>query len=420
MWNRNKQNTKRRVVITGLGVVAPNGIGTNEFWQANIKGKSGINKIKHFDVSDLKTKIAGFVNEFKPEDFLDSLTVRRTDRFVHLGLVAAKQAHANSNLNIKKEDVNRIGTIIGSGLGGVLFHEEQILFGIQKGIKRLNPLCVPKITPNAISGNISIQFGLKGPNVAISTACASGTNAIGEAFRKIQNDEMDIAFAGGVEAPLTQFTFGAYCALRVLSKRNDIPEEASRPFEKDRDGFVISEGAGMVILETLEHAIKRNARIYAELVGYATNSGAHHMVIPLEDGSDAAVVMHSAINDADLKPKDIEYINAHGTSTQMNDKVETKAIKMIFGEYAYKVPISSTKSMIGHSIGSAGAIEAVVSCLVIKNNVVPPTINYKTKDPDCDLDYVPNSARSTTVNTVLSNSFGFGSTNACIVFKRYK
>jgi len=414
-----QQSAKRRVVITGVGVVAPNGIGKDEFWEANIRGKSGISRINHFDTSNLQCKIAGSIYNFDPTKFLDPLTVRKTDRFVHLGLVAAKLALQDSELDLKKEDPKRIGTIVGSGLGGIIFHEKQIELAYQKGLDRLNPLAVPKITPNAVPGHISIEFGLKGPNMAISTACASGTNAIGEVFRKIQNNEMDIAFAGGAEAPLTPVTFGAYCALRVLSERNDSPEEASRPFDRERDGFVMSEGAAILILELLDHALKRNAHIYAEIVGYATQSGAHHMVIPLEDATDVAEVMRLTIEDAGLKTKDIDYINAHGTSTQLNDKAETKAIKIVFGDYAYKVPISSTKSMVGHSIGAAGAIEAVVCCLVIENNVIPPTINYKNRDPDCDLDYVPNQARKAKVRTVLSNSFGFGSCNACIVLGRY-
>lgn len=415
-----QQSAKRRVVITGLGIVAPNGIGKDEFWQANVKGTSGISRINHFDTSNLECKIAGSIYNFDPMKFLDPLTVRKTDRFVHLGLTAAKLALQDSKLDLEKEDPTRIGTIIGSGLGGVIFHEKQIELAYQKGFDRLNPLAVPKITPNAVPGHISIEFGLKGPNMAISTACASGTNAIGESFRKIQNNEMDIAFAGGAEAPLTPVTFSAYCALRILSKRNESPEEASRPFDRDRDGFVMSEGAAVLILELLEHAIKRNAHIYAEIVGYATQSGAHHMVMPLEDGTDVAEAMRLAINNAGLKPSDIDYINAHGTSTQLNDKAETKAIKLVFGEYAYRVPISSTKSMVGHSIGASGAIEAAVCCLTIENSIIPPTINYKNKDLECDLDYVPNRAREVKVKTVLSNSFGFGSCNACIVLKRYK
>jgi 3-oxoacyl-[acyl-carrier-protein] synthase II len=411
--------TNRRVVITGLGVVAPNGTGVDHFWQANIDGKSGIDLITTFDTSRYKSKIAGQVKDFKPLDYIPPEVVKRTDRFVHLGLTSSVMAIADSKIDLDKEDKTRIGVVFGSGLGGILFHEEQILAGYEKGTHRLNPLCVPKITPNAVASQIAIRFGLLGVNITISNACASGTNAIGEALNKIQNNKADIIVAGGCEAPLTEFTFGAYDAMMVLSKRNDAPQAASSPFDKRRDGFVLAEGGATLILEELGHALKRNATIYAELTGYATNSGAHHMVIPKPDAEDVARVMAQTVEDAGLKPEQIDYINAHGTSTDQNDKAETKAIKYVFKDYAYKLPISSTKSMIGHSIGAAGAIEAVVSCLTIKHQIIPPTINYAEKDPDCDLDYVPNKARKTKIQNVLSNSFGFGSNNACLTFGRY-
>lgn len=411
--------TKRRVVITGLGVVAPNGIGKEEFWKANVQGKSGVDRITSFDVSNLESKIAAQIKNFDPLKYIPKEVAKRVDRFVHLGLASAKMALDDSKLNLKKEDKNRIGVIIGSGLGGVPFHEEQILAGYEKGVHRLNPLCVPRISPNAISSHIAIQHGLLGPNMVISSACASGAHAIGEAFRKIQHNEIDLCFTGGTEAPLTQFTFGAYCALKVLSKRNDTPQEASRPFDKERDGFVLGEGAGILILEELSHALKRNARIYAEIIGYASNSGAYHMVMPLMNGEDATEAMRLALEEGGAKPEQIDYINAHGTSTKANDIAETKAIKKLFGKYAYKIPVSSTKSMIGHTIGAAGAIEAVVCCLTLENQIIPPTINYQYKDPDCDLDYVPNQARKAKIKTVLSNSFGFGSNNSCLIFRRF-
>lgn len=411
---------KRRVVITGLGVVAPNGIGKDEFWQANINGKSGVDKITIFDVSFFDSKIAAAVRNFDPLRYISKEIAKRIDRYVQFGLAATKMSLEDSQLELEKEDKHRVGVIIGSGLGGVLFHEEQILAGYEKGVHRLNPLCVPRISPNAVSSHIAILHGFLGPNMVISNACASGTYAIGEAFRKIQNNEMDLCISGGTEAPLTQFTFGAYSALQVLSKNNDSPQEASRPFDKERDGFVLGEGAAALILEELNHALKRKAHIYAELIGYACNSGGYHIVMPKPKGEDAAETMALAIKDAKLKPRDINYINAHGTSTQANDKSETCAIKKEFGDYAYKIPISSTKSMIGHTIGAAGAIEAIVCALVIENNLIPPTINYRHKDPDCDLDYVPNQARKAKVNTVLSNSFGFGNCNACIIMRRYK
>lgn len=410
---------KRRVVITGLGVVSSIGIGKEEFWQANLEGKSGIDLVKSFDVSLFNSKIASQVKNFNPLKFIPEQVAKRVDRFVQLGLASTKLALDDSKINLDKEDRTTIGVIIGSGLGGVLFHEEQILAGFEKGPHRLNPLCVPKISPNAVSSHIAILYNLSGPNLVISTACSSSTIAIGEAFRKIQNNEIDLSITGGSEAPLTQFTFGAYEALRVLSRRNSSPQQASRPFDKKRDGFVLGEGAAILVLEELEHAKKRNAKIYAEIIGYSSNSGAYHMVMPKPDASDTVSAIVKALKDANLKPKDIDYINAHGTSTIQNDRIETRAIKEVFSNYAYKIPVSSTKSMLGHTIGAAGAIEAVSCCLAIENQIIPPTINYQYKDPECDLDYVPNKPRKAKIKTVLSNSFGFGSNNACLIFRRY-
>ncbi|MEI7998969.1 MAG: beta-ketoacyl-ACP synthase II [Candidatus Omnitrophota bacterium] len=411
---------KRRVVITGLGIVACNGVGKDEFWRANARGLSGIDTISHFDIEGFDSKIAGYVKNFNPCDFIPAQTVKRTDRYVHFGLASAKMAIEDSRLDLLNEDRNRIGVIIGSGLGGVLFHEEQMIMALDKGAHRLNPLCVPRITPNAVSSHIGIEYGLLGPNMVISTACASGTQAIGEAFRKIQYSDIDLCVTGGVEAPLTRFTFGAYCSLRVTSKRNDIPQEASRPFDKTRDGSVLGEGGAGLILEELNHALARNAHIYAEVKGYGANSGAYHMVMPDLEGKDACSVMAIAIKDAHLENKDIHYINAHATSTQANDQAETRAIKNLFGEKAYQVPISSTKSMIGHSIGAAGGIEGVVCALILENQFIPPTINYHEKDPLCDLDYVPNQGRSAKIVNLMSNSFGFGNCNACLIFSKWE
>jgi len=411
---------KRRVVITALGVVSSIGLGKDAFWKANLEGKSGVDLIKDFDASLFNSQIASQLKDFNPSDYIPEEIVRRSDRFAHLGLASAKMALDDSGLDLAVEDRERIGVIFGSGLGGAMFHEEQILKGYDKGAHRLSPLSVPRITPNAVSSQIAIYFKLLGTNMVISNACASGTNAIGEACRKIQNQEIDLVFSGGAEAPLTEFTFGAYDAMRALSKRNDSPKEASRPFDKTRDGFVMAEGAATLILEELEHALRRGAHIYAEILGYASNSGAYHMVIPEPTGSDVSKVMADVLKDARIKPRGIQYINAHGTSTLLNDRVETKAIKEVFGKYAYKIPISSTKSMIGHSIGAAGAIEAVACCLALENQIAPPTINYKIPDPECDLDYVPLEARQVKLDTVLSNSFGFGSNNACLVLSRYK
>jgi len=411
--------SSRRVVITGLGVVAPNGIGKEEFWKANVEGRSGVDKITSFDVTHLESKIYAKVKDFEHLNYISKEEARRVDRFVHLGLASAKTALDDSRLDLEKEDRDRIGVIIGSGLGGLLFHEEQMRIAYEKGAHRVNARSVPRISPNAVASHIAIQYNLMGPNMVISNACASGTFAIGEAFRLIQSNDMDLCLSGGAEAPLTEFTFGGYSVLRVLSKRNGSPQEASRPFDKERDGFVLGEGSAVLILEELTHALKRNAHIYAEIIGYGSNSGAYHIVIPEPEGRDAAKTMRKALQDAKLKPEDINYINAHGTSTTLNDKAETCAIKQVFGDYAYKIPVSSTKSMIGHTIGAAGAIEALVCALTIENNLIPPTINYKYPDPDCDLDYVPNQARQAKVNIALSNSFGFGNCNACLVLKRY-
>jgi len=411
--------TSRRVVITGLGVVAPNGIGKEEFWQANIKGRSGVDLIKDFDTTSLKSKIAGYIKNFEPSKYMSSLVISKTDRFTQLGIVASKLALEDSKLNLDKENKDRIGVSIGSGLGGVLFHEEQIATMYEKGFKKAEPLGVPKVAPNAVAGYVSIIFGLTGPNVAISTACSSGAHGIGWAYDMIRLGKAEVMVAGGAEAPLTPYTFAAFNALRVLSKRNDSPQEASRPFDKQRDGFVIGEGAGILILEELSHAFKRGVHIYTEVVGYSANSGAYHMVMPVSEGKDAAKAMAEVLKETNIKPKEVDYINAHGTSTLANDKAETQAIKEVFGDYAYKIPISSTKSMIGHTIGASGAMEIIVCALTIEDNIIPPTINYKYPDPDCDLDYVPNEARKTKVNVALSNSFGFGSNNVCLVLRKY-
>jgi len=410
--------SKRRVVITSLGIVSSIGIGIEDFWNANINGVSGISRVDNFDTAHFGSKISGQIKQFKPELFIAEDIVKRTDRFVHLGLVSALLAFKDAPW-LLEEDKHRTGVIFGSGLGGILFHEEQLLRGYEKGAHRLNPLCVPKITPNAVSSHVAINLKLGGPNFVVANACASGTNAVGEAFRKIQNGDADVMVAGGAEAPLTEFTFGAYDAMRVLSRRNEEPEKASRPFDRQRDGFVIAEGGAVLILEELESALKRNSRIYAEVIGYAANSGAYHMVMPDPSGADIAQVMRSVLSDACILPADIDYINAHGTSTVQNDRVETKAIKEVFGERARFIPVSSTKSALGHSIGASGAIEACVCALVLDRQIIPPTINCTDPDPECDLDYVTAGCRPGAYTTVLSNSFGFGSNNACLILRRY-
>jgi 3-oxoacyl-[acyl-carrier-protein] synthase II len=407
---------KRRVVVTGLGVVACNGIGVDEFWRANREGRSGISLIDAFDATGFPSRIAGQVRGFDPARYMPEKTVQQVDRFVHFGLAGAEMARSGSGIDLAAADPDRVGVILGSCLGGMLFHEEQIVGAFDRGAHRFNPLAVPKVTANAVASHIAIRYGLRGPNLVISTACASGAHAIGEALRKIQYGELDVCFTGGVEAPLTQFNFGAYCALRVLAKHNDDPAAASRPFDQTRDGFVMSEGGAILLLEEREHALRRGAPILAEVAGYASNSGAHHMVMPNPDGSDAARVMAAALRDSGIAK--IDYINAHATSTRVGDAVETRAIKSVFGPDAYGIPVSATKSMIGHTLGAAGAMGALVCVLALGDQCIPPTINLDQPDPDCDLDYVPGEGRPAKIKTAMSNSFGFGSCNVALVLSR--
>jgi 3-oxoacyl-[acyl-carrier-protein] synthase II len=410
----------RRVVITGIGIISPNGIGKNEFWNSNIGGVSGISSIEKIDTSQLETKIAGEVKNFKPSLYIEKSKIKMLDRFAALGVSSAKMALDDSSLDLEKINPEKVGVCVGSGLGGVLFHEEQIMAMNEFGLRKANPLGIVKVMPNAINSHISVELGLKGPNLTISTACSSGAHSIGEAFNLIRYGKAEVMIAGGAEAPLTPFTFSAYNSLRVMSRKNDCPEKASRPFDKERDGFVLAEGAGFVILEEMTFALSRGADIYSEVIGYGMNSSAYHVVIPNPEGKDMSAVMGLAIEDAGIKKRDIDYINAHGTATRANDLAETKAIKDAFGDYAYKIPISSTKSMTGHTIGAAGAIGVVASSLAVKSQIIPPTINYETPDPDCDLDYVPNVAREGKLNYALINSFGFGGSNASLIIKKFK
>lgn len=409
---------KRRVVITGLGVLASNGIGKDLFWEANIQGRASVGPISKFDASAYQTRIAAQLKGFDPLQFMSEGMASRVDEFAQYALATARMAQKDSALKLEEEDPHRLGVVIGSGLGGMFFYEKQISAVIAHGPKKAHPSSVLRVMPNAPSGVVSIELGLKGPNMTVATACASGNHAIGQAYEMIAWNKADVLFAGGSEAPIVPYTFAAFDNMRVMSRRNDTPQEASRPFDKNRDGFVMGEGSGMLVLEELEHAQRRNATIYAEIVGYALTSGAQHMVIPIADGEDAARTMRLALADAGLEPSQVDYINAHGTSTTANDKAETLAIKDIFKQQAYKIPVSSTKSMIGHTIGAAAAIEAVVCCLAIQNNIIPPTINYQQTDGECDLDYVPNVARQHKVDVALSNSFGFGSNNATLIFRR--
>ncbi len=406
--------TNRRVVVTGLGVVACNGVGVDEFWRANVEGRSGLSTLDAFDTEMFLSKVGGQVRGFDPARYMPEKTVRQVDRFVHFGLACTEMAIAGGKLDPAAEDPDRIGVILGSGLGGMLFHEEQIVAAFDRGAHRFNPLAIPKVTSNAVASHIAIRYGFRGPNIVISTACASGAHAVGEAFRKIKHGEVDVCISGGVEAPLTQFNFGAYCALRVLSKHNDPPAEASRPFDADRDGFVIGEGGAVLILEERERALRRGAPILAEITGYASNSGAYHMVMPTPDGADEARVMSAAMKDAGVRT--VDYINAHATSTPVGDAVETKAIKAVFGAEARRIPVSSTKSMIGHTLGAAGAIGALVCVQALAKQFIPPTVNLRKPDPVCDLDYVPNQGRNVKFKTAMSNSFGFGGCNVSLVF----
>ena len=411
---------KKRIVITGMGILAPNGKTLDEFWDANIRGLSGVGPLTRFDPALLKIHTAGEIKNFDPDIYMLPAVHRKVDRFAQLGIAAAKMAIEDAGISFSNTESEKTGVMIGSGLGGILFHEEQIITAYEKKFDWVASSAVPRISPNSVSSYIAITFQVKGPNLAISTACSSGANAIGQALFLLRSGIIESCIAGGVEAPITPVTFAAYQNLRALSRRNSDPTKASRPFDKERDGFVLSEGAGILILETEEHALKRGANVYAEVLGFATNCGAYNMVAPQPDGIDAAAAIRTALKDAEIKPEDVDYINAHGTSTPFNDLAETKAIKEVFGKRAYQTPVSSTKSMIGHTIGASGAIGAVVSALAIRNKVIPPTINLENPDPECDLDYVPNQSRKAEVRTVMSNSFGFGSNNAVMIFRKYK
>jgi len=408
---------KRRVVITGLGVIAPNGTGKDAFWEALKEGKSGIRRITRFDASSYPSQIAGEVNGFDPIDYISPKSARRMDRFVQFAVAAAKMAIEDSKLKI--ENPERMGTMVGTAMGGYEFAEFQHGILLEKGLSRVSPFLMIAVSPSTCPAQISLEFGLKGPCAAISTACASGTNAIGNAFENICNNKTDIMIAGGSDATVTPLIFGCLCRGNAISTSNHIPEKASRPFDRNRDGFVLGEGAGMVILEELSHALNRGAYIYAEVIGYGATSDAHHMTDPLPNAREASRAIKLALRQANLHPQEVDYINAHGTATILNDKIETLAIKNVFGQYAYSLPVSSIKSMKGHLQGAGGGVEIVACCLAMKDGIIPPTINYENPDPECDLDYVPNKARKKELNVVLSNSFGFGGYNAVLVLRKY-
>jgi len=410
---------ERRVVVTGIGCVSPLGIGVDETWKGIVEGRSGITRITKFDASNLPSQIAGEVKNFKPQDFMPEKLVSRVDTFIQYAIASARMALEDANL-VDVELGERAGVIIGVGMGGVGQVEHYTRILDERGYKRVTPFFIPMIIPNMAAGQVAILFGAKGPNLAVCTACAAGNHAIGEAYRMIKNGLIDIAICGGTESLITPLTVAGFSVMKALSTRNDEPEKASRPFDAKRDGFVIAEGSGILVLEELTHAQKRGAKVYAELIGYGATCDAYHMTAPSPDGEGAETCMKLALEDANIAPNEVDYINAHGTSTPLNDVAETKAIKKVFGEHAYKLMVSSTKSMTGHLLGGAGGLEAVITVKALETGIVPPTINLEEPDPECDLDYVPNQARRANIKVAMSNAFGFGGTNACLVFKKWE
>lgn len=411
---------RRRVVVTGLGAITPVGLTAPATWQALLNNESGVGPITLYDCSKHDVRIAGEVKNFQPENYIEKREARRLDRFAQLAVAAANEAIADSKLDFSKEDTTRCGVIIGTGIGGMIEFEEQKERLMAKGPGRVSPFLIPKMMANAAPAHVSIIHKLRGPNYCIVTACAAGANSLGSALRTIQYGEADIMVAGGAEATITPLTMAGFANMGALSMRNDDPKGASRPFDKDRDGFVLGEGAGVVVLEELQHALKRDARIYAEFTGYGLSGDGHHITAPCEDGDGGVRAMAGALADANLRPEEIDYVNAHGTSTPTNDKIETLAIKRVLGEHARRIPVNSTKSMTGHPLGAAGGIEFVVTCLSMRDEKVHATLNYKTPDPECELDYVPGNARPHKIRNALSNSLGFGGHNATLVLSKLK
>ncbi len=406
--------------MTGTGLVTPLGTGTEKTWRNLCDGKSGISQITRFDTSDFAVKIAAEVKDFSPEDFIEPKLAKHLDPFVQYAVAAAGMAIKESGLTIDESNATRVGVFTGNGIGGLSTIEKYHQISMERGPRRITPFFIPMVISNLSAGQISIINGAKGPNLSVTTACAAGTHAVGEAFRSISRGDCDMAITGGSESTICSLAVGGFNSMKALSRNNENPEKASRPFDKDRNGFVISEGAGMLVLEELEYAQKRGAHILAELVGFGLSGDGHHMAAPPEDGDGAVRCMQMALDDAGLAPEDIDYINAHCTSTPLNDVVETRAIKTVFGEHAYKLAISSTKSMIGHMLGGAGGVESVFLALSIRDQIIPPTVNLENPDPECDLDYVPNKARETVIKAAISNSFGFGGTNAVIAMKKFE
>jgi 3-oxoacyl-[acyl-carrier-protein] synthase II len=411
-------NEQRRVVVTGLGLVSPLGTGVEKNWQALVAGRSGIRKLTRFPSEGFASRIAGEVPDFKGEDYIESKEIKKMDLFIQYAIGAATMAMDDSGLKIDSDSAEGVGVIIGVGLCGIETIESTKEALLNGGPRKISPFFIPKVISNLAPGHVAIRYGAKGVNWTPTSACASGTHAVGEAFHLIRRGIQDAVIAGGAEAAITPLGVGGFAAMKALSTRNDEPEKASRPFDRERDGFVIGEGSGILILEERERALKRGARIYAEVIGYAANGDAFHMTAPAPEGEGAARCMRLALKDAGIAPTEVDYINAHGTSTEYNDANETTAIKAVFGEQAAKLAVSSTKSMTGHLLGAAGAVEGVYSALALHHGMIPPTINYENPDPVCDLDYVPNQARKAAINVVLSNSFGFGGTNGCVIFRR--
>ena len=411
---------KNRVVITGLGPVTPVGIGKNKFWQSLIQGECGIDKISYFDTEKYLTKIAAEVKDFDYTKYISIKEANRMDKSTQFSIVAAMLALEDSKLKITEKDSYSTGVIIGSGIGGIGTFEKQHKILLEKGPGRVSPFFVPMMISNISAGEIAIKIGAKGPNGVITTACASSTHALGMAFKLLQHGDAQIIISGGTEAAISPMALAGFCKMRALSTQNDHPKKASKPFDRERDGFVMGEGAGILVLETLQHAKERNANIYAEILGFGMTADAYHITAPAPEGKAAAKAIEIALKDAKIKPSQIDYINAHGTSTPLNDKLETLAIKKVFGRHAYKLKISSNKSMTGHLLGASGGVEAISTALTIKNDVIPPTINYNSPDPECDLDYVPNKSEKKIVNYAISNSFGFGGHNGVIVLGKYK
>ena len=411
---------RRRVVVTGLGVVSPLGLDAPSSWEKLVQGRSGIGPITKFDATAFTSRIAGEVRGFEPERYVDRKDVKKMDTFIHYAIAAARQAVEDGGFRIGPGNADRVGVYIGSGIGGLPLFEAMHREYLERGPRRISPFFIPGMIINLAAGQVSIVLGAKGPNLAVATACATGNHAIGEAMRLIREDYADAMIAGGTDAVITPLAVGGFCAMKALSTRNDEPDKASRPFDLDRDGFVMGEGAGILLLEERESALARGARIYAEMAGYGLSGDAYHISAPSENGEGAARAMAGALRDAGLPPREVDYINAHGTSTPVGDKIETQAVKTVFGNHAREIAFASTKSMTGHLLGAAGGLESAITVLAVHHGLVPPTINYVTPDPDCDLDCVPNTARRVAIRAALNNSFGFGGTNASLLFTRHE